>query len=202
MTRRSHSALALCVGATLVLTAADLWTKDWAQESISRANPAALDEVCPPERIPQRRASRSVVLVEGYLEFRYTENCAAAFGLFEDVPRWLRMGLFYLAAIVAMSALMWMFAQGSGGPLFAWSVPLVVSGALGNLVDRLRLGYVIDFIRFHIQDSFYWPTFNLADSTITIGVILLLLDGWLPHGKSETTENEPPDEDKAGDTVG
>jgi signal peptidase II len=52
-----------------------------------------------------------------------------------------------------------------------------VSGALGNMVDRVRLGYVVDFIHFHVYDSFEWPTFNVADSTITIGVALLLLDG-------------------------
>jgi signal peptidase II len=70
-----------------------------------------------------------------------------------------------------------MFARGNGGPLFAWSVPLVVSGALGNMIDRVRLGYVVDFIHFHVYDSFEWPTFNVADSTITVGVALLLLDG-------------------------
>jgi signal peptidase II len=52
-----------------------------------------------------------------------------------------------------------------------------VSGAVGNLFDRVRHGYVVDFIRFHVHDKFEWPTFNVADITIVIGVGLLLLDG-------------------------
>jgi signal peptidase II len=74
---------------------------------------------------------------------------------------------------------LWLFVTGYGGRLFAISVPLIASGALGNLIDRFRLGYVIDFVRFHIQDSFVWPTFNFADATITIGVALLLIEGLL-----------------------
>ena len=69
---------------------------------------------------------------------------------------------------------MWLYWTGYGGTLFAVSVPLIASGALGNLVDRFRLGYVVDFIRFHVREAFVWPTFNVADITITVGVALLL----------------------------
>jgi signal peptidase II len=103
------------------------------------------------------------------------------------------------AGLVAVGALMFMFVTGSGGTLFAYSVPLIVSGALGNMVDRVRLGYVIDFIRFHLNDGWEWPTFNIADSTITVGVVLLLLDGLLqrspapqPSTAAETASAKAP----------
>jgi signal peptidase II len=107
--------------------------------------------------------------------------------MLDQSPRWLRAGVFLVAGTIAVFALMLMFVRGSGGQLFAWSVPLIVSGALGNMIDRVRLGYVIDFIHFHIHDSFEWPTFNVADSTITVGVALLLLDGL-----RRPAETQPP----------
>ena len=63
----------------------------------------------------------------------------------------------------------------------------IVSGALGNLIDRVRYGYVVDFIRFHLQDGWEWPTFNIADCGITVGVILLVLDGFR-EGRAEAKE--------------
>jgi signal peptidase II len=140
----------------------------------------------------QRLRTRAVVLVPGWLELRYAENCGAAFGMLDQSPRWVRGAIFFTAASVAIVALIWMFIQGNGGPMFAWSVPLIVSGALGNLVDRVRLGYVVDFIRFfHVFDGGPWeyPTFNIADSTITVGVILLFIDGM--RKPEQTSESQP-----------
>jgi signal peptidase II len=178
---RSGRALALCIVGVVVLTAADLWTKSWAEGRLSAAQGSGASAPCTADAqghyYMQRLRSDAIVLVEGFLELRYAENCGAAFGLLDQSPRWLRAAVFMTAGVLAIIALLWMFAHGSGGVLFAWSVPLVVSGAVGNMVDRLRLGYVIDFIHFHIHDSFEWPTFNFADSTITVGVALLLLDG-------------------------
>ena len=57
-------------------------------------------------------------------------------------------------------------------------VPLIVAGAIGNLVDRVRFGYVVDFIRFHLNDQWAYPTFNVADAWITIGDVLILIDGF------------------------
>jgi signal peptidase II len=176
---RSKRAVVVCFIALVVCTAADLWSKAWALETLSRPT-ASAPPVCTPDaqgRRYQRLRTESIVLVENYLELRYAENCGAAFGLLDESPRWLRSIVFLTAGAVAVGALLWMFVRGRGGPLFAVSVPLIVSGAIGNLVDRVRLGYVVDFIYFHIYDRFEWPTFNVADATITIGVALLLLDG-------------------------
>ncbi|MDW8247267.1 MAG: signal peptidase II, partial [Sandaracinaceae bacterium] len=106
-------------------------------------------------------------------------NCGAAFGLLRNAPEGLRKGVFGIAAVLAVGMLLYLFIQGRGGPLFAWSVPLVASGALGNLIDRIRYGYVVDFIHvFYEPWNFDYPTFNVADILITIGVILLMIDSF------------------------
>lgn len=179
---RSSRAIVACLVALALFTVADLWSKAWAEnrlshESASAAGVAACTADEHGHYYMQRTRGEQIVLVDGFLELRYAENCGAAFGLLDESPRWIRAGVFMTAGLLAVAALMMMFVRGSGGTYFAWSVPLVVSGALGNMVDRVRLGYVIDFIHFHIHQSFEWPTFNIADSTITVGVALLLLDG-------------------------
>ena len=172
----------LCLSAIAVLTALDLGTKDWAFERLSQPSALGSNPVCAPNdygRIaPQRAQTSPVVLIDGYLEFRYAENCGAAFGFMRNMPTAVRKGVFYVAAAGAVILLLWMFITGRGGALFAVSVPLIVAGAVGNFVDRVRLGYVVDFVRFHIHDRWAYPTFNVADAWITIGVVLILIEGF------------------------
>lgn len=174
--RRSNKAIALCVVGTLALIGADIASKQWASANLSEERTGPAPPLCA-GRGMQRGSRPGVVLVDGYLELQYAENCGAAFGLLRDADESTRRIIFGVAASAASIALMWMFVVGRGGKLFAWSVPFVVSGALGNLVDRVRYGYVVDFIRFHVHDKFEYPTFNVADITIVIGVALLMLDG-------------------------
>ena len=180
---RPLKAVVLCLTAVAVLTAMDLGTKQWALERLSQPSTFGSDPVCTPDEygrtMPQRAQRPPVILIDGYLEFRYAENCGAAFGFMRDMPTLVRKGVFYVAAAGAIALLLWMFITGRGGRLFAISVPLIVSGAIGNLIDRVNLGYVVDFIRFHLNDRWAYPTFNVADAWITIGVILILIEGFL-----------------------
>ena len=182
-TPRSSKALILCLAATAALTAMDLGSKHWALERLSQPASLAPEPVCQPNeygRIQTQRSQRApVVLIDGYLEFRYAENCGAAFGFMRDMPTLVRKGVFYVAAAGAVVLLLWMFVTGRGGTLFAISVPLIIAGAVGNFVDRVRLGYVIDFVRFHLNDRWAYPTFNVADAWITIGVTLILIEGFV-----------------------
>jgi signal peptidase II len=173
--RRSPRAIALCLVVLASLTWLDLWTKAWAAEALPCD--AAANESC--RSIPNKPPSRSggIVIIPGYLDFSYAENRGAAFSMLSDAPSWVRATLFTTAAVVFSAMLMWMFVTQRGGALLACGVPLIVSGALGNMVDRFRLGYVVDFIRFHLHDGWEWPTFNVADCTIAVGFALLLLDG-------------------------
>lgn len=190
---RSRKAIAIAVLATLGLLAADLGSKDWAESALSAERPVdPATPTCAEDeygRIVYRRVmTEPVVLVDGYLEFRYAENCGAAFGLMRSAPPLARKAVFGIAAVAACVALFVMFVRGRGGMLFAVSVPLIVSGALGNLVDRVRYGYVVDFIRFHLQDSWSYPTFNIADVGITVGVVLLVLDGFRDAKRAKEIE--------------
>ncbi|MFA9470566.1 MAG: signal peptidase II [Deltaproteobacteria bacterium] len=182
-TPRSSKALILCLAATAALTAMDLGSKHWALERLSQPASLAPEPVCQPNeygRIQTQRSQRApVVLIDGYLEFRYAENCGAAFGFMRDMPTLVRKGVFYVAAAGAVVLLLWMFVTGRGGTLFAISVPLIIAGAVGNFVDRVRLGYVVDFVRFHLNDRWAYPTFNVADAWITIGVTLILIEGFI-----------------------
>lgn len=187
-TTRSPKAILLCLAAIAALTAMDLGSKGWALERLSQPSTLGSDPVCEPDTlariIPQRAQRAPVILIDGYLEFRYAENCGAAFGFMRDMPSLVRKGVFYVAATGAVVLLLWMFISGRGGRLFAISVPLIIAGAIGNFVDRVRLGYVVDFIRFHLNDRWAYPTFNIADAWITIGVVLILLEGFI-DGREE-----------------
>jgi signal peptidase II len=180
--RRSLGSLLACLAVLALSTGVDLGSKNWALDRLSRAASVSPGPVCEANDDGlvyfQRIQLPPLVLVDDYLELRYAENCGAAFGVLHGASRWLRLALFAPAALAATLGLLWFYLRGYGGRLFAISVPLIASGAIGNLVDRFRLGYVVDFIRFHIRDAFVWPTFNIADCTITVGVALLVIEGF------------------------
>ena len=77
--------------------------------------------------------------------------------------------------MVAAGFIVWMLRRHAGQRLFGWALSLVLGGALGNVLDRVWHGYVVDFIQVHYA-GWYFPAFNVADSAITIGAILLILD--------------------------
>ncbi len=105
-------------------------------------------------------------------------NTGAAFSVLADASGWQRWLFAALAIAVAVGIAVWLYRlDGVKQRLLAVSLSLVLAGALGNLIDRLRLGHVIDFVDVHWKDV-HFPAFNVADSAITIGAILLLIDAW------------------------
>ena len=118
----------------------------------------------------------SHLLVDGLLRLTYVQNRGAAFGILSDADlpyQSLLFAVVSLAALGAIAAYAWRLPARSRLPQTA--LALIMGGALGNLLDRARLGYVIDFV-----DAFWgvhhWPAFNVADSAISIGVVLLVID--------------------------
>jgi len=101
-------------------------------------------------------------------------NEGAAFSFLANQGGWQHF-FFTAIAVVASAVMIYLLRKHAEQKLFCFAIALVLGGALGNLYDRLTLGYVVDFLFFHYQ-SYYWPAFNVADSAITVGVVLLCLD--------------------------
>jgi len=177
---RSKRALLLMFASLAVYLLADLGSKEWALDSLSRDRRGTAAPVCQPDEQGytryQRVPTEPHVWIDGVLVAHYAENCGAAFGMLRTAPSWVRALVFGLAALGACVVLTSMFVRGVGGRLFGAAVPLILSGAIGNVSDRLRHGFVVDFIQVDPR-LFEYPTFNVADIAISVGVGLLLIDG-------------------------
>jgi signal peptidase II len=112
------------------------------------------------------------------LEITRLHNTGAAFSFLADEAGWQRWLFTGLAAVVSVALVVWLRRIDRGAKVLASAVALILGGALGNVIDRLRLGHVVDFVHAHWAEH-YFPAFNVADSAISIGVALLLLDAWL-----------------------
>jgi signal peptidase II len=129
-----------------------------------------------------------VPLVDGLLSLSHVRNRGAAFGLLSnwDVPyQSVLLSILSVAALVAIGTYFVRLPRGTRLPRIA--LALVLGGAFGNLIDRVRLGYVVDFVHLYWREH-QWPDFNAADSAITIGVTLLVLDILLSPGKATSPE--------------
>ncbi|HET7794736.1 MAG TPA: signal peptidase II [Rhizobacter sp.] len=113
--------------------------------------------------------------VTSFFNIVRAHNPGAAFSFLAGASgwqRWLFVGLGAAAAIF----IVWMLRSHGGQKMFAWALSLILGGAVGNVVDRLMHGYVVDFIQVHWDSRYYFPSFNVADSAITVGAALLILD--------------------------
>ena len=113
--------------------------------------------------------------ITGFFNLVLAHNRGAAFSFLSDAGGWQR-ALFIGIAILATAVIVVMLVRHSGERLFSAGLALILGGALGNLWDRIVLGYVVDFLDFHALGWHFWA-FNLADSAITVGAGLLILDG-------------------------
>ncbi|MFW5431620.1 MAG: signal peptidase II, partial [Methylophilaceae bacterium] len=111
-----------------------------------------------------------------YFDLVRYHNEGAAFSFLADAGGWQKWFFTAISAIASIF-IIYLLKKHSNEKLFCWSLALVLGGALGNLYDRVTLGYVVDFLSFHLN-GMYWPAFNVADSAICIGVGLLLLDSF------------------------
>jgi signal peptidase II len=119
-----------------------------------------------------------VDVIKGYFRLGYVRNSGAIWGFFSGHDsRWVPL-LITALAVIALLVVVFFFLRTPARCRFELtSYTLIMGGALGNIIDRLRLGYVVDFLDVYIW-SWHWPTFNFADSCITIGVLLLAISIW------------------------
>ncbi len=150
---------------------ADQWTKSMVQD-----------------RIP---LYHSVEVIRGVFNLTHVRNTGGAFGIFGGERRGLGSSLFVVVSLIAIGVLLYLFIKvKQSEKTLAVSFSLVLSGAIGNLIDRFRYGEVIDFFDFHLR-SYHWPAFNIADTAICVGIGLMALELLIKdHGKS--TKSQAP----------
>ena len=144
----------LIVIVTLLALAADQGSKWWARGSL--------------------RGAPAITIIPGYLDLAYHENPGSAFGLFRNVPgaRFILIGV----GLVALVMVWFMLRNvGKGRTVADLAFALVAGGAVGNLLDRIYIGRVVDFIVMHWHQKFSWPAYNVADAVLVVGVGLLVI---------------------------
>lgn len=110
-----------------------------------------------------------------------TYNTGAAFSFLSEAGGWQRWFFSGFALIVSIILVVWLYRLPVSARWLPCALGFILGGALGNLLDRLMYGHVVDFIQLYYQ-QWYWPAFNLADSAITIGAVMLIIDAlWLSH---------------------
>ena len=115
-----------------------------------------------------------VPVIRGFFNLTRVRNKGAAFSLLSTAPDGFRSAFFISVSVVAVTVIAIMIRK-ANDRLLVVSFSLIAAGAMGNLVDRVRFGEVVDFIQWYVG-SWYWPSFNVADSAITVGVALLVID--------------------------
>jgi signal peptidase II len=120
------------------------------------------------------RLHDTITVIPGFFNITHVRNKGAAFGLFSDLPDHWRSAFFIVITLLAVAALVALIVK-TQERLPVYSFSLIAGGALGNLVDRVRYGEVVDFVQWYVS-SYYWPSFNVADSAITIGIVLLAIE--------------------------
>ena len=154
----ARRALALALGVSILLVVADQWTKYAITSNL--------------------RYGESVAITS-FFNLVLVYNKGAAFSFLSDAGGWQRV-FFIGITCVAIVVLSWLIAKHESEKLFRWGLTLILGGAIGNLIDRVAYGHVVDFLDFHFAGWHFWA-FNVADSAITIGAGLLILDSFRPR---------------------
>ncbi|TKD08664.1 signal peptidase II [Polyangium fumosum] len=153
---------------TVVSAAADLASKGWAKAALSGAD---------------KGRPKSIEVIKDHFDFIYTLNPGGAWSFLRSLPENLRRPFFLFVSSAAIVFIVSVYRRIHRDQwAMRWGLPLALGGAVGNLVDRIRYGSVIDFIDFYVIRNgreIHWPTFNVADIAIVAGVLLMALDTFL-----------------------
>jgi signal peptidase II len=131
-----------------------------------------------------------IEMIEGFFYLTHVRNPGAAFGLFNEGPPEIRLTFFISISLVAIGIVVSFFRKlAPGDRLSALALGCILGGAVGNLIDRIARGEVVDFLHFRLWGGYTWPDFNFADSFIVTGVLLLLLELLAAEGESRAAED-------------
>ncbi len=175
----------MLVGIASLVMLLDQWSKYRAVETLTGA--FALEEATTvgeklevffQKKKLERIRTKPVVVHPDHFQLRYVENPGAAWGMLGGLDDKVRIPFFYVVSILAIAFLTVVFSRVRREQrLLALAFSLILGGALGNFMDRLVRGYVIDFIDWHWRYQSHWPTFNIADVAISLGMAGLILEG-------------------------
>ena len=192
--------------------AADQGSKQWAQHNLLgegfHANTAGYSACGTPEQENLRsrfvyRNAEPEKVVNNLFNLRYVENCASSFNLMGNMPEWFRFPFFLIISILACLIIPYMYVKTPVSQrLMLYALPFILAGAMGNLLDRMLFRYVIDFIDWYVViggREYHWPTFNIADAAIVIGIGLMVLQ--LVIGETPAEKNPDKSEAPAKDSV-
>jgi signal peptidase II len=138
---------------------------------------------------------QTIPVIKGFFSIAYVKNTGAAFGFGANGPDWFRQVFFLGLPVLFCGWIFWLLIKTLKGPFFiSLAYALIIAGAIGNLIDRFSLGYVVDFLMFYWKDeSNHFPAFNVADSCITVAAGLLIIDGFLQLKAKKVTDNHASD---------
>ena len=183
--KRGLSKWALLGAIFAVMVVSDQWSKflavdrlTWAFPRVGATGAAAKVKAFYGMKHLETMARPPHVVWDPMWRMTYAENPGAAWGMLRDLPAGLRHGFFVVMTLGALGFILWYYRRLRQDQRFMQvALAFVFSGAVGNLVDRLARGYVVDFVQWHWwrRPDLYWPIFNLADSLIVVGVAMILL---------------------------
>ena len=134
-----------------------------------------VDQITKLAVIDRMTAYVDVIAITSFFNLVHVHNTGAAFSLFADQPGWQR-GFFVGVAATASVVILYLLRKTQGRRLFSIALALILGGAIGNVIDRILYGHVIDFLDVH-AGGWHWPAFNVADAAITVGAAMLIWDG-------------------------
>jgi signal peptidase II len=115
------------------------------------------------------------ISITSFFNLTLVHNPGAAFGFLSDQSGWQRWFFTLISSIAIIFIAVWIFKLEAKNKILLWALVFILVGAIGNLIDRIIFGYVIDFLDFFYQ-AYHWPAFNIADSSIFIGIVLFIFD--------------------------
>ncbi len=152
-------------GLALVVLVLDQWSKHWFSANLSYGQPWVITD---------------------FFNFTLLHNTGAAFSFLSDAGGWQRWAFGAIASVVSVVLVVWIARLEQGKTWEALALALILGGAVGNLYDRMVLGYVVDFIVVHYERH-YWPAFNIADSGICVGAAMLIVDSFRSSKSDEVS---------------
>ncbi len=150
---------------TVIALILDQLTKQWASDALAYGN---------------------IIEVMPHFDLKLAHNYGAAFSFLANAGGWQQWALSIFAIIISGVLVVWLSRIKRTERWLGISLALVLSGAIGNVIDRVSYGYVVDFIDWYVsKEGYHWPTFNIADCAISIGAVMLLLEGFFTDKESE-----------------